>query len=279
MATISSMARNNYMMLKYAQNNGKSLFESNVSSVRASALWSNSNSLLGTYASSPGSAASVMSGAFGVRSAMNDMVKSYDTAAKAFHSDFTSTMDDLSKASNAIKGMTFDVGGASAVSSVTNENGTVTAKKSAALTDALKSIENFAAKYNDAIDFFRDNADVSKSMKNMTNVFSDTTYRSGLLSSIGVAVGSDGKMKLDEDVLTKSLTENPAKVERILGKGGLAGKADQHISFARSQQNRLFPSVSSALGGAVKSGSVYSGNSLLRLSSFSSIGNLLNTWI
>lgn len=278
MSTISSMARSNYMMLKYAQNNGKSLFASNVSSGRSSLL-SNGNSLWGNYASSHGSATSTMSGLFGVRSAMNDMVKSYDTAAKVFHEDFASTMEDLSKASSAIKGMNFEVGDASAVSSVTNEDGTVTTKKSETLTEALKGIEDFASKYNDAIDFFNNNADISKSMKNMTNVFSDTTYRSGLLSSIGIAVGNDGKMKLDEDVLTKSLTENPAKVERILGKGGLASKADQHISFARAQQNRLFPSITTALGSATKSGAVYSGNSLLNLSSYSNIGNLLNTWI
>ena len=272
MSTISSMARNNYMMLKYAQNNGKSLFTSNLSASKSSSLWS-------SYASSQNSAASTLSGLFGVRSAMNDLVKSYDTTAKAFHSEFASTMDDLSKASNTIKGMNFDVGGKSAVTEVTNEDGTVTTTKSAALQDVLKGIEDFASKYNDAIDFFKDNADVSKQMKNMTNVFSDTTYRSGLLSTIGVVVGNDGKMKLDEDALTKALTENPSKVERILGKGGLASKADNHISFARSQQNRLFPSVSSALGNAVKSSSVYSGNSLMRLSAYSSVGNLLNTWI
>lgn len=272
MPTISSMARNNYMMLKYAQSNGKSLFGSGASTGQASSLWS-------SYASPQRSAASTVSGLFGVRAAMSDMVKSYDTAAKAFRSEFTSTMDDLSKASNTIKGMNFDVGGISAVTEVTNKDGTVTTSKSAALKEVLKGIEDFASKYNDAIDFFKDNADVSRQMKNMTNVFSDTTYRAGLLSTIGVAVGSDGKMKLDEDVLTKALTENPSKVERILGKGGLASKADNHISFARAQQNRLFPSVSSAFGSAVKSSSVYSGNSLLRLSAYSSVGNLLNTWI
>lgn len=272
MPTISSMARNNYMMFKYAQNSGKSLFESNSSTSKSTSIWD-------SYASSQNSTASTMSGLFGVRSAMSDMVKSYDTAASAFKAEFTSTMEDLSKAAASIKGMNFDVGGTSAVTEVTNEDGTVTTTKSKELTDVLKGIEDFASKYNDAIDFFQDNADISKSMKNMSSVFSDTTYRAGMLNTIGIVVGNDGKMKIDEDVLTKALTENPSKVGRLLGKDGLAGKADKHVSFARSTQNRLFPSINSALGDAMKSSSVYSGNSLLRLSSYSSIGGLLNTWI
>jgi len=188
-------------------------------------------------------------------------------------------MDDLSKASDTIKNMNFDVGGKSAVTETSNDDGTVTITKSKELTEVLKGIENFASKYNDAIDFFQDNAEVSVRMKNMTDVFSDTTYRSGLLNTVGIVVENDGKMKIDEDVLTKALTENPSKVGRILGKGGLADKADAHVSFARSAQNRLFPSMDSVLGGAARSSSVYSGNSLLKLSSYSSIGNILNTWI
>ncbi len=272
MPTISSMARNNYMMFKYAQNNGKSLFESSVSASKASALWSNPYSFQST-------SAATMSGLFGIRSAMNDMVTSYDSASRAFKSELTSTMDDLSKASDSIKNMNFDVGGKSAVTETSNEDGTVTVAKSKELTDVLKGIEDFAGKYNDAVNFFQDNAGVSGHMKHMTNVFSDTTYRSGLLNTIGIVVENDGKMKIDEDVLTKALTENPSKVGRILGKGGLADKADAHVSFARSTQNRLFPSINSVLGSAAKSSSVYSGNSLLKLSSYSSVGNLLNTWI
>ena len=272
MPTISSMARNNYMMFKYAQNNGKSLSESSAPVSKAASMWD-------SYASSQGSAASTMSGLFGTRSAIRDMVNSYDTAASAFKAEFTSTMDDLSKAAASIKGMNFDVGGQSAVTEVTNEDGTSSTTKSKELTDVLKGIEDFAGKYNDAIDFFKDNADISKSMKNMSNVFSDTTYRAGMLNTLGIVVGNDGKMKIDEDVLTKALTENPSRVDRLLGKDGLAGKADKHISFVRSAQNRLFPSINSALGGAMKSSSVYSGNSLLKLSSYSSLGGLLNTWI
>ena len=278
MSTISSMARNNYLMLKYAQNNGASLFGSSTSTAKASSLGNGSNSMRSSYASLQSPAFSTMSGLLGIRSSMNDMAKSYDAAAKTFHTEFASTMDDLSKASNAIKGMNFDVGGTSAVAETVNEDGTLTRTKSPELTDVLKGIENFASNYNDAIDFFQDNADVSKRMKLVRDEFADTAYRSGLLSTIGIAVGSDGKMKIDEDVLTSALMETPERVGRLLGKDGLAGKADQHVSFARSQQNHLFPPISTALGSAMKSSSIYSGKSLLRLSSYSSIGNFLNMW-
>ena len=272
MATISSIARNNYMMLKYAQKSGKSLFDSSTYSARNSSFFS-------SYTSTGNDAASTMSGLYGIRSSMRDMVNSYNTAAKTFRAEFSGTMDDLVQASDSLKKMNFDVGGKAALTETVGEDGKTIVTKSKDLTDVLKGIEKFADKYNEAIDFFNDNADLTKHMKNMTAVFSDTTYRAGSLATIGVVVDNEGKMKLDEDALVKTLTENPTKVERLLGKGGLAAKADSHISFARSQQSRLFPSASSVLGSSIKQSSVYSGNSLLRLSSYSSVGSLLNMWI
>ena len=265
MPTISSMSRNNYMMLKYAQKTGTSLFGLGNAPQKSSGYQSVSRSY-SPYASNLSYAAA-------------DVMKSYDTAAVNFKSEFTSRMDNLSKASNSIKQMNFDVGGKSAVTTTENADGTKTVTKSDALKDVLKGIENFAEKYNDAVELFRDSASVSKKMKQMSNVFSDTKYRAGMLSQIGVVVGNDGTMKLDEDVLTKAITENPSKVSRLLGKSGLAGKADDHVSFARSQQSRLFPSASSALSGVLNSSSLYGGNSLLSTPSFASVGNFWNSWI
>ncbi len=279
MSTISSMARNNYLMLRYAQNTGQSLFNTGKSANKTFSLWSDGSSMLGGYGLLGSISSSSMSGLMGLRSGMTELVKSYDSTAKAFKTEFSDTMSDLSKASADIKKINFDVGGKSALTQTTSEDGTVTTTKSSELVDALKGIEDFASKYNDAIGFFKDNADLSKYMKNIANTFSDTTYRAKQFSGIGIVVGNDGKMKIDEDVLTKALTENPSKVGRLLGKDGLAGMADRHISFAKSQQNRLFPSISSALGINGKSSSLYSSNSLMRMSGYSSLGNLFNSWI
>ena len=273
MATISAMARNTYMMYKFAQKNGQSLFGNNEASLK----FPSASSFAGVSAAS--SANAVLSGLMGIRTNLAEMVKSYDSAAKTFRAEFNSTMDDLAKASADLKKTNFDVGGETAVTRTTNEDGTVSVTKSDTLKDVMKSIENFADKYNNAIYFFHDNADVSKHTKNMVGVFSDTTYRANQLAQIGVIVDSDGKMKLDEDVLTESLTKNPTRVEHILGAGGLATKADTHISFARSQQNRLFPSAAAAMGGSIKQSSVYTGQSLLSLSRYSNVGNLLNMFV
>ncbi len=279
MSTISSMARNNYLMLRYAQNTGQSLFNTGKSANKTFSLWSDGSSMLGGYGLLGSISSSSMSGLMGLRSGMTELVKSYDSTAKAFKTEFSDTMSDLSKASADIKKINFDVGGKSALTQTTSEDGTVTTTKSSELVDALKGIEDFASKYNDAIGFFKDNADLSKYMKIIANTFSDTTYRAKQFSGIGIVVGNDGKMKIDEDVLTKALTEKPSKVGRLLGKDGLAGMADRHISFAKSQQNRLFPSISSALGINGKSSSLYSSNSLMRMSGYSSLGNLFNSWI
>ena len=206
------------------------------------------------------------------------MTSSYKNAASTFKTEHKSTMSDLKDASSAIKNMDFNVGGEDAVTKTENADGTTTVTKSTKLKDALKSIENFVDKYNDAIEFFDDNADVSNRIKNMGKTFADTTYNSDLLSSIGVNVGKDGTMKIDEDKLTDALTSDPNKVSRILGKDGLAGKADNHVSFANSQADRLFPSLSSSLGSAISQSSVYTGRSLLQLSQLSAVGNILNMW-
>ena len=217
MSTISAMSRNNYTMLKYAQEKGVSLFDGSATNLStdygysssskktnstSSGMWSNS-SIWDTYNSSNvSSAASTAEGLVGIRSSLAEMTSSYKNAASTFKTEHKSTMSDLKDASSAIKNMDFNVGGEDAVTKTENADGTTTVTKSTKLKDALKSIENFVDKYNDAIEFFDDNADVSNRIKNMGKTFADTTYNSDLLSSIGVNVGKDGTKKIDEDKLT-----------------------------------------------------------------------------
>ena len=253
MPTISSMARNNYMMLNYALKSGNSLFDLGTANSKSTTAATSLNYLKN----------------FGT----SGTTQSEGTTAVGFKTSFDSTMKNLSSASNALKNTDFDVGGKEAVTQTTDENGKTTTKKSDKLVSVLKGIESFAESYNDAIDLFNDNANSSKRVKQMANVFADTKYRQGQLSSIGVVVGSDGKMKLDEDVLTKALTENPTKVNRLLGRDGLAGKADSHVSFARSQESRMLTSFSSV------STDGYSSNGLFNSGSYGSLGNLFSMWI
>ncbi|MBR6343999.1 MAG: flagellar filament capping protein FliD [Selenomonadaceae bacterium] len=270
MPTISNMLGGTYSLYKNAQQNG-TLFNS------SKALISNTGataSMFNNFYSSQSSAASAASGIGEVSANVRSLLSSYDKTSKTFYSEFDSAMSNLKDSAAAIKRMDFNVGGASAVTTTENEDGTTTTKKSEALVSALKAVEQLASDYNDAIDFFSDNGEVSKRMGRLESLFADTTYRSGQYDSIGLKVDGSGKFSIDEDKLTKAITEDPDKVSRVLS--GLADKAEGHVDVATSQRDRLFPSVNAMFGSQLSTASVYTGSAYARMSGYGNVGNLLN---
>lgn len=265
MPTIHSMLSGTYNMYKSAQQSG-SLFGSA----------QNSGNMFQSVSSAAQNANNTLSGLQGVSANTKEMLASYSEAKNEFYDDFDDAMSSLKSSAAAIKGMNFKVG-ENAVTTTENEDGTTTTKKSEALTNALSAVSDFVKDYNNAIDFFSDNSSVSKRVSRMQTVFSDTTYRSGSYESIGISVNSKtGKLSIDEERLTKAITESPEKVANVLGKNGLAGKAEDHVGIANSQRDKLFPSVDSMIGSDLKSSAVYSGSSLLNLSKYSNMGGFLN---
>ena len=110
----------------------------------------------------------------------------------------------------------------------------------------------------------------------MGSVFGDTSARAETYAKIGLNVGSDGKITVDEGKLAKAIQDSPSRVENILGKDGLTGKAENHVNFAKGQEDKLFPSVNDMFGKQLKQAGVYSGSSLLQLHSFATMGNFVN---
>ena len=214
-----------------------------------------------------------------ISSNVSALVASYDETKNKFYSEFDEKMDALSKSAENIKGYNFNVGEDALKTSESVDsdgNKVTTTTKSEALTNALKAVEDIASNYNDAIDFFAKNSDVSKRVSRMNTSFADTTYRRANYQSIGIEVGSDGKMKIDEDKLTQAIVNNPEKVSSVLGKDGLAGKAESHISMANSQRENLFPSAQTLIGNDLSTAAIYTGTSYRNMSNYASIGNLIN---
>ena len=274
MSTISSMANNTYMMLTMAQNNGLNLFGNNSasSSSKSNDIWSN-------YGSSSSAASAMLSGVSEVSSSKRELLASYDNAAKGFKAEFNATMKDLSSSISDMKKLNLDVGeDAITKKTVTAEDGTTSnvTEYNKAMKEALGTIGEFVDNYNSAIDMFKDYGDVSKRMSYMGTVFGDTTARANTYAKIGLNVGSDGKIAIDEEKLAKAIQDTPGRVENILGNNGLTGKAESHVNFAEGQSDRLFPSVDSLFGKQLKQASVYSGNSLLQLHSYANLGNFVN---
>ena len=277
MPTISSMLKGTYLMYKYNQKNGNSIFNSSSSSYKSgiNSLWNNYNAN-----SASRSASSTLSGLIGIRSNVNELVSNYNTTRKTFDTEFTETVDKLKKSSDTVKRLNFKVSSdALTITETTNEDGTTstTSNMSDDLAEAVKGVKDFAESYNDAIKFFSDNSSVSRQVKYMAASFSDTTYNAGSASNIGIKIDSSGKMTVDEETLAKSITDNFTRVKAVMST--LTNKSDRHVSFAKSQKSRMFPTIQSMLGGSLKSASVYSGRSLSRLSNYSNLGSLLNYFV
>jgi hypothetical protein len=199
---------------------------------------------------------------FNIRSNMSDMLKSHASTSKTFYGEFDATMDDLKSSADKVSKIDFSKLSKADLTETTDAEGKTAYKRSEALTKAVDSVKSLVSDYNDSIKFFQDNNSVSKRVGNLATTFGDTTYRSGGLSAIGIKVESDGQMTVDEDKLTKALTENQIMAEAVLGKDGLAGKADRHVDFANSQRDKLFPSAKSMLGGEMTVTGLYTGKTL-----------------
>ena len=85
--------------------------------------------------------------------------------------------------------------------------------------DAIKAVKDFVSDYNDTLKFFSDNSDVSKRIGRMNTMFADNTYRSGNYKQIGITVGNDGKMTLDEEKLAKVLSEDAENYAKAVENG------------------------------------------------------------
>lgn len=159
-----------------------------------------------------------------------------------------------------------------------DKNGKVTTKTtySKAMQSALETVKSLVDNYNDSLKFLKANSEVSGRVSQMAANFGDTTYRSSLYESVGISVGKDGTLTIDEEKLANSIVDNPDKVSRILGGDGLAGKAEQHVNSANGQRNNLFPSAKAMLGDQMDAVALYTGKSMINMTNISNIGNLIN---
>jgi hypothetical protein len=248
----------------YAQGNKKT----NASQDSISSLWSG-------YTNSYSSASSLASlnAISGVSSSAAGLVNSYNEAKSTFETQFKAYMGDLEKSAKAVKNMSYEF---SADDIKEAEDGQKT--YSDGLKNAISNVKQLVSDYNDALDLTSDYSSVGKRMESLHKSFADTTYRADTYKQLGISVDSKtGKMTVDEDKLAQALTENGDRVKNALGSNGLAGKAEQHLNEARSQSEKLFPSLQSMFGDSIKTASAYTNPRVLSASvQYGMIGNLFS---
>ena len=252
------------------------LFNSTINNKRQdsiSKLWS-------AYGNYQTNANNALVGLSEINGNLKSLLASYEEAKTTFNAELNENMSDLSDSATALKNYNFKVEAEGAVTKTTetDKDGKIstTTTYSKDLQAALDTVKNFVSDYNSSIKFFQDNGEVSKRVERMATVFGDTTYRASLYESVGVTVGANGSLGINEDKLVDKILNDPEKVSSILGKGGFASKAEDHISFAKSQQDKLFPAADVMLGDQISMASIYTGKAYRNMSAYSNMGNLLN---
>lgn len=259
MATIFSMAQNTYSLYHLAQRPGMGAF-SNAASRRllASALPTGitarggQNALLDAYST------------LSLQQSRRALLKSYDETSKGFYQTFDKAMDGVQKNANALLKTDFNVKGTSEEQTKKNVDAVV------------NNVKGFITSYNDATKALSNYADVSPRLGAMPKLFGSAVSNSRSLASIGIYQNTQGGLTMDESKLRQALTSNPSRVGNLLGKGGLASKAEDRVAYVSGQRNNLFPSASDMLGKKYQQAATYTNRaSLVSMNAYSNVGSLL----
>lgn len=107
---------------------------------------------------------------------------------------------------------------------------------------ALSNVRNLVNRFNDAVDYFNQNRGVSNRMSALAVNFNEARNSEGL-NTVGITIGDDGRLRVNETRLNDALNENSANVNELLGRNGLAGRLDRSVELANAQRDDLFTDV------------------------------------
>ena len=202
--------------------------------------------------------------------------KSYTETSSRFYAEYDSNMKDLRKSAGKLSNTDFQL---SSADITTNADGSKT--YSDKLKAAIGNVKDLVSEYNETSDFLRDNKSLGKGVRQLVTEFSDTTYKADSYAKMGISVDAKtGKMKVNEERLARALTDSPAQSEAILGKDGLAGRADRHAQYAQMSRSRVIPSMEQAIGSQLNYASnLLNGRSLPTMSRYSNMLNLFSIYV
>lgn len=197
------------------------------------------------------------------RNTMNELVKSYAETKDTFNTQLAGSLDDLAYATSNMRRGGYYVKGFTDADTQKN------------VADVVKNVKEFVSAYNDTNGFFNNNREVSNRVAAMANSFGDNSYYANSLNSVGISVGKNGALSLDEGRLANALTNNNDSASYVLD--SLANRAADKTMKAAGQMDKLFPSISAMMGSDYESTKqLYSPNTLVMTNRYESVGNMLN---
>ena len=202
--------------------------------------------------------------------------KSYAETSSKFYAEYDSNMKDLRKSAGKLSNTDFQLDKSDIK---TNADGSKT--YSDKLKAAIDNVKDLVNEYNETNDFLHENKSLGKGVRQLVTEFSDTTYKADSYAKMGISVDAKtGKMSVNESRLARALTDSPAQSEAILGKDGLAGRADRHAQYAQMSRSRVIPSMEQAIGGQLNyAASMLNGRSLPTMSRYSNMLNLFSIYV
>ena len=222
------------------------------------------------------SSAQELSSIMEIANQARNLRKSYAETSSKFYAEYDSNMQDLRKSAGKLSNTDFQLDKSDIK---TNADGSKT--YSDKLKAAIDNVKDLVNEYNETNDFLHENKSLGKGVRQLVTEFSDTTYKADSYAKMGITVDAKtGKMSVNESRLARVLTDSPAQSEAILGKGGLAGRADRHAQYAQMSRSRVIPSMEQAFGGQLNyAANMLNGRSLPTMSRYSNMLNLFSIYV
>ena len=208
-------------------------------------------------------------------SGLSDFLADYIDSKNRFEAELRTTLQEARKAAASME--TMEYAQAERKERTTEAAKTVSEPKTD--KDSVGTVETFADRYNNLTEFLKENKDVSERASSITSALKDASRSVGAFSAIGITADANGKLHVNATRLAASLKDRPESVEYVLGKGGLVGRAKKSIKLAAFNQDKLFPSVSSAMGREDNPAkSMYSPKAVAAQNDFQDRGSMLNLY-
>ncbi len=209
-------------------------------------------------------------------SGLSDFLADYIDSKNRFEEELRTTLQEARKAAVSMETMEY-------ARAERKERAAETKEEAAAglriNKDSVGTVEKFAERYNSLTEFLKGKKDLSEHAASVSSALKDASRSVGAYSAIGITADANGKLHVNASRLAASLKDRPESVEYVLGKGGLASRAKKSIKLATFNQDKLFPSVSSAIGREDNPAkSMYSPKATAAQNDFSDRGSMLNMY-
>ncbi|MBR5910153.1 MAG: hypothetical protein IKZ66_09315 [Schwartzia sp.] len=212
-------------------------------------------------------------------SGLSDFLNDYIDSKNRFESKLRSALKEARQAASSMESMQTAETHRKERAEELKEAATEAIRSTLTKDDSVDKVENFAERYNNLTQFLEENQNVSERAASLASKMNDVSRSLKKAAALGVTSDSNGTIHVNAEKLKVSLKNRPNTLDYLLGKDGLAGSAKKSINLAAFNQNRLFPSVSSAMGREENpEKSMYSPKAVAAQNDFSDRGSMLNLY-